>query len=93
MTNNDPEQPSNEEGDARFHIVFDDEIERLIASMTVIHGYAQLVRRRIEQSPTSRREDLEPALARIEMGTRSMAEEFRAIMGLTSRPWSGPDPE
>lgn len=93
MTNRDGERPGNGEGDGRFYIVFEEEMERLIASLTVIHGYAQLVRRRVEKTPTSRREDLGPALARIDTGTRSMAEELRVIMGLTSRPENEGDPQ
>jgi hypothetical protein len=93
MTNRDGERSGNGEGDGHFYIIFEEEMERLIAALTVIQGYAQLVRRRIEETPTSRREDLEPGLARIDTGARAMSEEFRVIMGLTPRSGNDPDPQ
>lgn len=87
------EPPVDGEAHERSFIVSGDGMDRIVRSLTVVHGYVQLVRRRTHQQPTSGSDGLERALTQMKVATRAMAAELYGTMRATSRPRgdTGPD--
>jgi hypothetical protein len=93
MMQNGDGQTENGASRERSFLVPSDAMDRIVVSLTVVHGYAQLARRRIRRDGTSGCEDLEQALARMEEATRAIAAELWVIMGAISRPRDDTNPD
>lgn len=84
-------QPVNADAPGPYYIVSGDEVNRILIPLTVVHGYAQLLRRRIRQNKIRGVDDVDQVLASMEEATRTMAAEIWAALGATRHPRQDPD--
>lgn len=86
MIGSDDAKPMNGDSPERFFSVSDDALHRIIVSLTVVHGYTQLLRRRAQHNPAGGSEQLDEALVHMDEAARKMAAELWTVMLETPGP-------
>jgi hypothetical protein len=81
MTRSGDEQPANDAPGERIYIVSAEEVDQFIISLTVVHGYVQLMQRRVLRTSASNREDRIHALERVERAAHDMSSQLWHIIG------------
>jgi ribosomal protein L18 len=69
----------------RYYVVSNDEMNRIVVLLTLVHAYAQLLTRRLEKGTLRGTDELNAALARIDVATRSISAELWDIMTSTTQ--------
>jgi hypothetical protein len=81
------ERPSrNGQGHDDSLIVSTDAIHRIVTSLSVTHGYVQLLHRRVRRGAALNQDELLRMLATLEEATRAMKAELTALDAAGSRP-------
>lgn len=73
--------PTDEAADDREIVVSSDTLDRIVVSLTVVHGRVQLLRHHMRHHGMPGNDDLEAALDSMEVASRAMAAELWTMLG------------